>query len=171
MMAKPAKRKTAKATPAESRRSAMFHDADDMAPRIGRPRFAPTEKDRAYVRKMASVGLTHEEIAGTIGVDRTTLVKYFRQDIDDGRIEANALVAASLFRKATDKSVTGASVRAAEIWLRVRASWVDAVHPKERDDETGDNQVVVTGGLPERGAKELPIDDGSPAPNREGEKR
>lgn len=158
-----AKRSKRKAAPLPApRRSGMFADADDMKPRIGRPRFVPTEKDRGYVRKMASVGLTHEEIASTIGVERTTLVKYFRQEIDDGRIEANALVAAALFRKATDRAVTGASVRAAEIWLRVRAGWVDAQHPKDKDDETGDNQLVVTGGLPERGAKELPIegDDG-----------
>jgi len=168
-MSKRPKRKAAPQPP--PRRSGMFTDADDMRPRIGRPRFAPTEKDRAYVRKMASVGLTHEEIAGTIGVERTTLVKYFRQEIDDGRIEANALVAAALFKKATDRAVTGASVRAAEIWLRARAGWVDAVHPKAKDDETGDNEVVVTGGLPERGTKELPIDDAGAAQNEGGEKR
>lgn len=166
-----AKKRTpkAKASPAAApRRTGMLADADDIGPRIGRPRFAASEKDRAFVKRMAALGASQDDIARVIGCDRNTLVKHFRQDIEDGRIEATASVAASLFAKATAKVVSGASVRAAEIWLRRFPEWLEAERPRDREDEAGDNEIVVTGGLPERGVKEIPTDAevaaGAPAP-------
>lgn len=147
----------AKASPAP-RRTGLLADADDIKPRIGRPAFKPTEKDRAFVKKMSARGASLEDIAGVIGCERHTLTKHFRQDIDDGRIEATAAVSAALFAKATAKGLNGASVRAAEIWLRRYPEWLEAERPRDRDDEAGDNEIVVTGGLPEPGAKEIPAE-------------
>lgn len=155
--AKPAKRPK-RQTKAQEPRSGMFAQASDMAPRIGRPRFEPTEKDRAFVRQMSALGVSQDDIALTVRIDRNTLAKHFRAEIDDGRIEANSAVAASLFTKATAKVISGATVRAAEVWLKVRAGWVEAHRPKDLTDETSDKEIVSTGGLPERGMKEIPSD-------------
>lgn len=150
----------AKGAPAAApRRTGMLADADDIQARIGRPRFAVTDKDRAFVKRMSALGASQDDIARTIGCDRATLAKHFRQEIDDGRVESTAAVAASLFAKATAKVISGASVRAAEIWLRRYPEWLEAERPRDRDDEAGDKEIVVTGGLPARGTKEFPVDD------------
>lgn len=143
--------------PPRPARTGLFAAADDLRPRIGRPRFQPTEADRRYVKQMAQLGIPHEDIAATVGISRNTLTLHFREDLDDGRIEAEAAVASSLFAKATAKTLSGASVRAAEIWLKRRAHWLEARQPREEGDKTGENEVVVTGGLPPQ-----PRDDDEP---------
>lgn len=143
-------------------RGAFFQPADDMLPRIGRPSFKPTETDRRYIRTVAGLGMTHDEMASILRIDRNTLAKHFRTDIDEGRIEAMTQVAGSLFKKATDSKVTGASVRAAEIFLKRDARWLEARRPKDEDDEAGDNEMVIKGGLPEIDLKELPAEGDAP---------
>jgi hypothetical protein len=162
-MTKPRRTKAKKQAPKakaskQPRRTGMLADADDIAPRIGRPQFQATEKDRAFVKRMAALGANLDDIASTVGCERHTLVKHFRRDIDDGRIEATQAVAAALFAKATAKVVSGASVRAAEIWLRRHPEWLEAERPRDRDDEAGDREIVVVGGLPEPEAREIPAD-------------
>ena len=140
-------------------RTGMLADADEIKRRIGRPKFQVTDRDRAFVKKLSALGVSVEEIAGLVGCERHTLTRHFRQDIDDGRIEATAAVSAALFAKATAKGLNGASVRAAEIWLRRFPEWLEAERPHNRDDEAGDKEIVVTGGLPERELQEIPIED------------
>lgn len=152
----------AKAKAAESLslpRTGMLAGADEIKRRIGRPKFQVTDRDRAFVKKLSALGVSVEEIAGLVGCERHTLTRWFRQDIDDGRIEATAAVSAALFAKATAKGLNGASVRAAEIWLRRFPEWLEAERPRNRDDEAGDKEIVVTGGLPERQLQEIPVDD------------
>lgn len=164
-MPKPRKKgaRRPKQTIRPTRADGFFADADDMRPRIGRPRFQPTEVDRRFVQRMSRLGLSHSDMATVVGCDRDTLTKYFRPEIEEGRIEGMAAVASSLFQKAVDKKVTGASVRAAEIWLKRDPAWLEAARPKDQDDEAGSHEIVVTGGLPDR---ELPE---APAPKPKGE--
>jgi hypothetical protein len=91
--------------------------------RGGRPRFAPTENDRRQVRTLTGMGLTHAEISAVIGITAPTLRRYFRHELDVGQIEANAQVAASLYRQATDKAKP--NVVAAIFWLKCRGGWRD----------------------------------------------
>lgn len=169
---KVAKKQAPKAkAPPLARRIGMLADADDIKARIGRPRFAVSDRDRSFVKRMSALGASLDDIATTIGCDRNTLTKHFRQDIDDGRIESTAAVAAALFAKATAKMISGASVRAAEIWLRRYPEWLEAERPRDRDDEAGDNEIVVTGGLPEPGALEILTDDEIAAQGALPEKR
>lgn len=97
----------------------------------GRPPYKPTDKDRAQVKTLAAMGITQEDIATVIGISKPTLVLHFRQELDVGGIEANAKVAASLFRAATD--ATKPNVVAAIFWLKVRAGWREdeGVNPAE----------------------------------------
>ena len=150
-----AKGRPRKAAPPSYRREGMLAPADEIKAKIGRPAFKPTDKDRAFVKRMAALGASLDDIASVVGCERHTLTKHFRQDIDDGRIEATAAVSAALFQKATSKVVSGAAVRAAEIWLRRYPEWLEAERPRDPGDEAGENEIVVVGGLPERGAQEI----------------
>lgn len=84
----------------------------------------PTDKTRAEVSALVSFGNTQEEIAGHLGICEDTLVKYYRDEIDNSVVRANAKVAAKLFRKATE----GDDLSAMIFWLKTRAKW------REKDD-------------------------------------
>ena len=89
--------------------------------KTGRPRFEPTARDRAAVKKLAAVGVSQREIALVIGVAETTLRRHFADELVLGDVDANAKVAAALFRAATHR--TKPDIRAATFWLRCRAGW------------------------------------------------
>ena len=83
----------------------------------------PTDKNREKVAELASYGVNQREIARSIKVNHSTLVKYYKDELDLGLVEANAKVASTLFNKATDPEMTGPSVTAAIFWLKTRARW------------------------------------------------
>lgn len=92
--------------------------------------FEPTDEHRKHVETLAGYGLTHDQISKLIvnpqtgkPIDRNTLAKHFREELDKGIAVANAAVAQSLFRKAIGNGPT--SVTAAIFWLKARAGWVD----------------------------------------------
>lgn len=87
---------------------------------MGRPVHEPTEKTRSEVKAFAMVGTPQDEIAKYIGVDRKTLTKHYRHELDTAMTVANAKVAQSLFQQAT-----GGNTSAAIFWLKVRAGWQD----------------------------------------------
>ena len=67
----------------------------------GRPPYQPTDKDRSMVRAMVGFGIPEVEIAKVLSIDPKTLRKHFVQELEVGHVEANAKVAASLYRRAT----------------------------------------------------------------------
>lgn len=75
------------------------------------------------VEALASYGIPHIEIGKVIGVDPKTLRKHYDPELETAQTKANAMVAQSLFAKATSKGITGPSVTAAIFWLKVRAGW------------------------------------------------
>jgi len=86
--------------------------------------YQPTEKDRGRVEALAGYGFTIEQISADLRIDHKTLYKYFSLELQTAHVRANALVAQSLFRKATGEG-TGA-VAAAIFWLKVRAGWKES---------------------------------------------
>ena len=96
----------------------------------GRPRYAPTDKERAQARTLAAMGIPHTDIAIVLQVSTPTLRRHFRRELDSGAIEANAKVAAALFRAAT---ADRPSVVAQIFWLKVRAGWREATVDDTRD--------------------------------------
>lgn len=84
----------------------------------------PTEKTRAEVGALISFGNTQAQIADHLGIHEETLRIYYRDEIDNSVIRANAKVAAKLFRKATE----GDDLTAMMFWLKTRAKW------REKDD-------------------------------------
>ena len=92
-----------------------------MSTGAGRPQFAPTKEQRLLVQVMTAAGFPQEQIAEQIGIDRVTLRKHFRPEIKTGKASANAMVARSLFKKATGDGPQ--SVAAAIFWLKTQAGW------------------------------------------------
>jgi len=93
----------------------------------GRPPYERDERVAVRVRALVAVGLRIADIARTTGISEPTLRKYYREELEAGHIEANARVAQSLFRMATDPKKPNAA--AAIFWLKCRAGW------RERDPE------------------------------------
>ena len=99
---------------------------------MARQQHVPNEKSRAEVKAFATVGTPQDEIAKYIGVDRKTLTKHYRHELDTAMTMANAKVAQSLFQQATS-----GNTRAAIFWLKCRAGWVD----KQQIEHSGQIQV------------------------------
>jgi len=87
----------------------------------------PTEWTRAEVCALTSFGNTQEDIANYLDIHVNTLLKYYRDELDNSVIRANAKVAAKLFKKATE----GDDLSAMIFWLKTRARWRE----KENDDK------------------------------------
>jgi hypothetical protein len=84
----------------------------------GRPPHLPTADTRIKVYTLSTVGTRHEDIASVLNISHDTLVKYYKDELDKGRIEANASVAETLFKQAKEGNTT-----AMIFWLKSRAKW------------------------------------------------
>ena len=104
---------------------------------MARPEYQPTEKDRSTVQTMAAYGIPQPDIAAVVGCDSKTLRKHFRQELDTAATQANARVAASLFKKATGDG--SSSVAAAIFWLKARADWREK---QEVDHKSSDGSMT-----------------------------
>ena len=82
----------------------------------------PTDEQRATVKTMTAYGIRQEAICAVLGVSHPTLEKHCRNELDTGLAQANATVAASLFRMAT-KGPYSVRFHAARYWLACRAGW------------------------------------------------
>ncbi len=85
----------------------------------GRKAFVPTDEQRAVVNVMVAGGIQQLAIAEALRIDKTTLAKHFRHELDNGMTQANAQVVARLFKMTND------NVRAVEFWLtnRDKKNW------------------------------------------------
>ena len=89
-----------------------------------------TEANQTIVRTLAAAGIRHEDIATKIGISQDTLVRKYRRELDDGRIDATSEMATSLFNQGKNGNVT-----AAIFWLKSRAGWSD----RSQIELTGEN--------------------------------
>jgi hypothetical protein len=100
---------------------------------MSRRPYQPTPEVRRQVLTMTELGLTQANISGLLEIDRKTLRKHFRYELDTGAITANMKVAASLFQMATVDKVPAAAI----FWMKARAGW------KEKQDLTIDGTQTV----------------------------
>lgn len=89
--------------------------------KAGRPPHLPNADTRNKVYMLSTVGTRHEDIASVLGITHDTLVKYYKEELDKGRIEANASVAETLFKQAKEGNTT-----AMIFWLKSRARWKES---------------------------------------------
>jgi hypothetical protein len=85
-----------------------------------RPRIKPSAEQRKLVRSFAAFGISQEQIARHVGIrSPKTLRRHYRDELDQGAMEANAHVAQTLYKMA----VSGQQPVATLFWLKCRAGW------------------------------------------------
>lgn len=109
-----------------------------MAEGAGRPPHEPTDQNRLQVKTLAAVGIRHEDIAAKLGFSADTLTKYYRQELDEGRIDANAQIGKSLYEQARSGN-TAAMI----FWLKTRAGWKETMV----NEHTGINGSPLLNGI------------------------
>jgi hypothetical protein len=107
--------------------------------RMGRPPHEPTEERKRLVKALAGVGVRHEDISVKLGITPDTLVKHYSHELAEGRIEANAAVAQTLFQQAKAGNIT-----AAIFWMKTRAQWRESHHLEVSGDQDNPMQMKVT---------------------------
>jgi len=95
---------------------------------MSKPLHQPTDKTRAEIIALRSYGVPIKEVAAYIGIDDKTLYKYYKDELDNSAIKANANVGKFLYQAASGQALTtGASysdcVRAAMFWAKTRMGW------------------------------------------------
>ena len=95
---------------------------------MSKPLHQPTEKTRAEIIALRSYGVPIKEVAAYIGIDDKTLYKYYKDELDNSAMKANANVGKFLYQAASGQALTtGASysdcVRAAMFWAKTRMGW------------------------------------------------
>ena len=113
---------------------------------MARPKFEPTPEQRLTVSIMAASGFPPPQICERIinpttgrAIDKKSLLRAFPEEVENGQITANAVVAQSLFKKATGNGAQ--SVTAAIFWLKCRAGW----KPTEGIELTGKDGQPLPG--------------------------
>ena len=116
----------------------MSQENDDLKRGRGRPPFEPTEDERKMVKELASLGTRQPDICRFIKrydkpINETTLRKYFAEELALGTLEANARVAATLYKMAT----SGDSPASTFFWLKTRARWQETPQQHAFTDPDG----------------------------------
>lgn len=78
----------------------------------------PTSGTRALVRMHTTVGTDQETLARIMGIDPKTLRKYYRDELDVSKAQANATIGGALFNKAK-----GGDTTAMIFWMKTQAGW------------------------------------------------
>jgi phosphohistidine phosphatase SixA len=110
--------------------------------KVGRPPHLPNADTRNRVYMLSTVGTRHEDIASVLSISHDTLVKYYKEELDKGRIEANASVAETLFKQAKEGNTT-----AMIFWLKSRARWKESTQHEisGNPDGTPVEVKIITG--------------------------
>ncbi len=114
----------------------------------GKPPFKPTREQRKMVEAMAGFGISQEEIAACIGdgISVTTLVKYFRQELNTATAKMVAQVGAGLFQAALKARTDPRYQTSAIFFLKTRGRWSQ---PKqtlkiEGNDKAAELRIVIS---------------------------
>lgn len=91
------------------------------AKKMGRKPHERDEKTAQQIKSLAGMGVPDFDIAKVVKMSGPTMRKYYMAELETGHIEANAKVAQSLFKQATNGEKP--NVAAAIFWLKCRAGW------------------------------------------------
>ena len=113
---------------------------------MARLAFFVTDAMREKVQYLAGLGVSQDDIAKIIGCAPKTLRKRFREELDRGVAEANAMVAGYLFNSAKQGNVS-----AQIFWLKTRAQWREGAAPSPISDTNAEASSTVVLVLPDNG--------------------
>ena len=116
------------------------------------PPHIPTDKIRAEIIALRSYGVPIKEVAAYIGIDDKTMYKYYRTELEQSAMKANARVGKFLYEAASGQAMKdGASysdcVRAAMFWAKTRMGW--------RETQVIDNKSSDGSMSPAKSPKEM----------------
>ena len=111
---------------------------------MSKPLHQPTDKTRAEIVALRSYGVPIKEVAAYIGIDDKTIYKYYREELENSAIKANANVGKFLYQAASGQALTtGATysdcVRAAMFWAKTRMGWKETNVQEEENKEAKNN--------------------------------
>ena len=84
-----------------------------------RKKLKPTKEQRLQVKSLAAVGTKPHDIARHAGVSEKTLLKYYKDELFRGPLEANAKVGKTLLEMACSGEKPLASI----YWSKARSGW------------------------------------------------
>lgn len=108
------------------------NENDSHVNKGGRPPHLPTDDTRKQAYELSRVGTRYEDIAIVLNISHDTLTKYYKPELEKGRIEANAIVAGTLFEQAREGNTS-----AAIFWLKTRAKWSETTKHEVGGDPDG----------------------------------
>ena len=110
--------------------------------KVGRPPHLPNSDTRNQVYELSRVGTRYEDIATLLSISADTLTKYYKEELQKGRIEANAVIANTLYEKAK-----GGDTTSMIFWLKSRAQWKETQKHEHGGDPDGApvHVKVITG--------------------------
>ena len=116
----------------------------DIEPKkVGRPPHLPDADTQKQVYELSKVGSRYEDIATMLSISADTLTKYYPEELKKGRIEANAVIAGTLYEKAKSGDTTSMI-----FWLKSRAQWKETQKHEHGGDPDGEPiQVKVITGI------------------------
>lgn len=87
---------------------------------MGRPLHEATPASRNFVKILMGSGYTQQQVANALEIDKKTLYKYYRTELENGSDQATGRVVGALFKSAMEGNVT------AQIWItKARLGWTE----------------------------------------------
>lgn len=107
----------------------------------GRPSYQPTDADRKQVELLSGIGVPIEQIGLIIGIDKKTVQKHYRDELDVGQAKAMSRVSKRLFEIATGDGRD--SLSACIFWLKCRAGWKPPADVEVNIDNSNKTATVI----------------------------
>jgi len=100
----------------------------DEPTKRGRPPIGRSEEIAKAVQLHTLVGTPQPTLAKVLGMSTETLTKYYREELDTAKAQANASIAGRLYKKAMDGDTT-----AMIFWLKTQARWRETIDISNED--------------------------------------
>ena len=94
----------------------------------GRPPIGRDERIAQVVQLHTLVGTPQPTLAKILGMSTETMSKYYREELDTAKAQANAMIAGRLYKKAMDGDTT-----AMIFWLKTQARWRETIDISNED--------------------------------------
>jgi hypothetical protein len=123
----------------------------------GVPPHVPTDYTRRQVRMAIALGLSQAEVSLVTGIKKTTLCKYYMDDMELGKVDLLFRVGSNVAGVAVDPNHKD-FIKAATLVLKARGKWAETT----KTEVTGkDGKPIETVALPAIDARKLSVEQRS----------